>query len=50
MLQRSVGPRKLYAAIAMLVLTLIIPVVWIECRDIYASIKEEYQRSDKRDK
>ncbi|MDO4703930.1 tyrosine protein kinase [Tannerella sp.] len=50
MLQKSVGPRKLYAAIAMLVLTLIIPVVWIECRDIYASIKEEYQRGDKRDK
>ena len=49
MLQKSVGPRKLYAAIAILVLTLIIPVTWIECRDIYASIKEEYRRGDKTD-
>ena len=32
MLQKSVGPRKLYAAIAILVLTLIIPVTWIESK------------------
>lgn len=47
MLQKSVGPRKLYAVIAIFIMTLIIPVVWIECRDIYASIKEEYRRGDK---
>ena len=47
MLQKSVGPRKLYAVIAIFIMTLIIPVVWIECRDIYALCRSEERRVGK---
>lgn len=43
--QRPLGPRKLYAAIGILVLTLIIPVGYLFSKDLYVSLKEEYKKT-----
>ena len=41
--KKTVGPRRLYAAVGMLVLTLLIPIGWMLGRDIFVSLKEEYK-------
>ena len=42
--KKTVGPRKLYAAISILVLTLVIPVAYLLTKNLLASIREEYKR------
>ena len=42
--KKIVGPRRLFAAIGMLVLTLVIPIGGLLIKDIFVSIKEEYKR------
>ena len=42
--KKPLGPRKLFAAIGMLVLTLIIPVGYIVSKGLFLSIKEEYKK------
>ena len=42
--KKPLGPRKLFAAIGMLVLTLIIPVGYFISKDLFLSIKEEYKK------
>jgi uncharacterized protein involved in exopolysaccharide biosynthesis len=44
MKKKPLGPRKLYAVIGMLVLTLVIPVGYLLGKDLLLSIKEEYKR------
>ena len=39
--KRSIAPRKLYAAIAILALTLVIPVGYLFAKDLFLSIREE---------
>ena len=43
--KKPLGPRKLFAAIGMLILTLVIPVGYLFCKDLFVSIKEEYKKS-----
>jgi uncharacterized protein involved in exopolysaccharide biosynthesis len=43
--KKPLGPRKLYAAIGMLILTLVIPIGYLLAKDIFVSIKEEYKRT-----
>lgn len=45
---KPVAPRKLYAAIAIFLLTLVIPVVYLFCRDRFIELKEEYYRTKNR--
>lgn len=42
--QKRVAPRKLYAALFMMVFTLIIPVVLIETRRLYVDLKKEFRK------
>jgi uncharacterized protein involved in exopolysaccharide biosynthesis len=42
--KKPLGPRKLYAAIGMFVLTLVIPVGYLFAKDLFVSLKEEYKR------
>jgi uncharacterized protein involved in exopolysaccharide biosynthesis len=42
--KKTVGPRKLFAAVGMLVFTLMIPVAFIYSRKLFISIKDEYVR------
>ena len=41
---KPVGPRKLYAALGMLVLTLVIPIVYLFVKEQYYSLKNEFKR------
>lgn len=41
---KPIGPRKLYAAIAMLFLTLVVPVVYLFVKEQYYSLKDEFIR------
>ena len=43
--KKTVGPRRLYAAIGMLVLTLVIPVALLLTKSLILSIKEEYNKN-----
>jgi uncharacterized protein involved in exopolysaccharide biosynthesis len=43
--KRPLGPRKLYAAIGILVLTLVVPVGSLFVRELFVSLKEEYKRT-----
>ncbi|MDH6343481.1 tyrosine-protein kinase Etk/Wzc [Parabacteroides sp. PFB2-12] len=43
--EKPVGPRKLYAALAMMVMTLIFPLIWIEGKKLFVELKKEYKRS-----
>jgi len=43
--KRPLGPRKLYAAIGMLVLTILIPIGYLFTKSLFVSIKEEYKRT-----
>ena len=43
-LKKSVGPRKLYAAIGILVLTLVVPVGYLFAKDLLVSIREEFNK------
>lgn len=43
--QKKVAPRKLYALIFVMLLTMIIPVAWIEGRKIFKELKKEFQDS-----
>lgn len=43
--KKPLGPRKLYAAVGMLVLTLVIPVGWLLTKNLYRSVKEEYKQA-----
>jgi uncharacterized protein involved in exopolysaccharide biosynthesis len=45
MKKKSLGPKKLYAAIGILVLTLVIPTGCLFAKDLFLSIKEEYNRA-----
>ena len=45
-LKKALGPRKLYAAIGILILTLVIPVGYLFAKDLFVSLKEEYKRSE----
>ena len=47
-MKKRVGPRKLYAAIGIMVLTLVVPVGYLFGKDLLISIREEY-RSQKAD-
>ncbi len=42
---KPIAPRKLYAAIGMLVFTLIVPVIFIFCREQYGVLKKEYRKA-----
>ncbi len=42
---RPVGPRKLFAAIFMLAFTLIVPVVYLFCKEQYKSLKQAYKEA-----
>jgi len=44
-LKRTVGPRKLFAAIGIMVLTLVVPVGYLFAKDLFVAIKEEYKRA-----
>ena len=44
-MKKPVGPRKLYAAIGMLLLTLVIPVGFLTCRSLLKSLWVEYRRT-----
>ncbi|MDR2916069.1 MAG: tyrosine protein kinase [Tannerella sp.] len=43
--KKPLGPRKLYAAMGMLVMTLVIPIGYLFVKDIFVSIKEEYKNT-----
>ena len=43
--KKPVGPRKVYAAAGMLVLTLVITIGYLFAKDLFISIKEEYKKS-----
>ena len=43
--KKPLGPRKIFAAIGMLVLTLVIPVGCLLSKDLLLSIKDEYKKS-----
>jgi uncharacterized protein involved in exopolysaccharide biosynthesis len=42
--RKPLGPRKLYAAIGILVLTLVVPVGYLFTKDLLVSFREEYKR------
>ena len=44
--KKPIGPRKLYAAIGMLIFTLVIPIGYLFAKDLFLSIKEEYSKND----
>jgi uncharacterized protein involved in exopolysaccharide biosynthesis len=44
-LKKFVNPRKLYAAIGVLAMTLLIPIIGLFLKDMFISIKEEYKRT-----
>ena len=48
-LKKRVGPRRLYAAIGMMVLTLVLPVGFFLTKDLLISIREEYKRQKSSD-
>lgn len=41
---RSIAPRKLYAALGMMLLTIILPIGYLICRRMYISVKDEFVR------
>ena len=43
--KKPVHPRKLYAAIAVVLLTLVLSVAWIFLKEVYQSLKEEFKRT-----
>jgi uncharacterized protein involved in exopolysaccharide biosynthesis len=43
--KKPLGPRKIFAAIGMFVLTLVIPVGYLFTKDLFVSLKEEYNRT-----
>lgn len=43
--KKPLGPRKLYAAIGMLVFTLVVPIGIVLSKELYRSIKEEFVRT-----
>ena len=45
-MKKPLGPRKLFAAIGMLVLTLVVPIGYLFCKDLFVSIKEEYIKNE----
>ncbi|MDR0844271.1 MAG: tyrosine protein kinase, partial [Tannerella sp.] len=45
-LKKPTGPRKLYAAIGMILLTLVLPVGYLFAKDLLLSIREEYKRTE----
>jgi uncharacterized protein involved in exopolysaccharide biosynthesis len=44
-LKKPVGPRKLYAAIGIMILTLLVPIIYLFVKDLFVSIREEYKRT-----
>ncbi|MDR2776136.1 MAG: tyrosine protein kinase [Tannerella sp.] len=44
-MKKPLGPRKLYAAIGILALTLMIPVGYLFAKELFVSLKEEYKRA-----
>jgi uncharacterized protein involved in exopolysaccharide biosynthesis len=42
--KKTVNPRKLYAAIAILILTLVLPIAIILSKELFVSLKEEYKK------
>jgi len=44
--KKPAGPRKLFAAIGMILLTIILPVGYIFAKELLTSIKEEYKRTE----
>jgi uncharacterized protein involved in exopolysaccharide biosynthesis len=43
--KRPIGPRKLYAGISIIFLTIVVPVGFLFAKDLLVSIKEEYKRN-----
>ena len=43
--QSPIGPRKLYAAIGMLLFTLVIPVAFLFGREQFSALKKEYKET-----
>ena len=48
--KKSIAPRKLYAAIGMMFFTLIIPVIFIFCKEQYISLRDEVKKTVKNNK
>jgi uncharacterized protein involved in exopolysaccharide biosynthesis len=47
-MKQRVNPRKLYAAIGILILTLLLPIGYMISKDLIVSIKEEYNKNGER--
>ena len=45
--KKTVGPRKLFAGIGILLLTLVIPVGYLFGKDLFVALKEEYKRTER---
>jgi len=43
--KKPVAPRKLYAAIGIIVFTLIVSIGWLFCKEQYIALKEEFKKS-----
>ena len=44
--ERPTGPRKLYALIGMMIITLLLPISYLFCKEQYLSISNEFQSKD----
>lgn len=45
--KKTVAPRKLYAGLAVILFTLIIPILVVQIKTLYIALKEEYKRTSK---
>ncbi len=43
--KKPLGPRKLFAAIGMIVMTLVVPIGYLFAKDLFLALREEYQRT-----
>lgn len=43
--QKTVAPRKLYAGLGMILLTLVLPVLWVESKKLIIELKKEYLKT-----
>lgn len=43
--QKTVAPRKLYAGLGMILLTLVLPILWVESKKLFVELKKEYLKT-----